>query len=285
MNDFQKPSPSEPRDEPPANLAVTSLVLGLASFLCSALAGLPAVIYGVISLRRTRVGRGKALTGIALGSVGTVVTIAFLWNALGEVRDAADRTTDMGHLCQVTLSAHNYASSSKDGETFPSADGPVSWRVLLLPQIEQSNLYSRFKLSEPWDSPTNRPLADERVRTYLSARDTREHGIVDTRMRVFTGPETVFPPGQETVKLTKFPDGTSNTIFAVYADERVPWPQPKELAYSKSAPLPAFSREHPTGFIVSMCDGSNRFISNKISEATLRAAITASGKDELGPDW
>lgn len=41
------------------------------------------------------------------------------------------------------------------------ADGKplYSWRVLILPQLDQKNLYKQFNLDEPWDSETNRPLA------------------------------------------------------------------------------------------------------------------------------
>ncbi|MBA2114768.1 DUF1559 family PulG-like putative transporter [Bremerella alba] len=43
------------------------------------------------------------------------------------------------------------------------ADGQplYSWRVLILPFIEQKNLYDQFDLSQPWDSKTNGPLAEQ----------------------------------------------------------------------------------------------------------------------------
>ena len=37
----------------------------------------------------------------------------------------------------------------------------LSWRVLLLPYVEQDHLYKQFKLNEAWDSAHNLKLADK----------------------------------------------------------------------------------------------------------------------------
>lgn len=34
-----------------------------------------------------------------------------------------------------------------------------SWRVLILPFLEQQNLYAAYHFDEPWDGPNNRKLA------------------------------------------------------------------------------------------------------------------------------
>ena len=41
---------------------------------------------------------------------------------------------------------------SKDGKPL------LSWRVAILPMIEQKELYGKFHLDEPWDSANNKPL-------------------------------------------------------------------------------------------------------------------------------
>ena len=43
----------------------------------------------------------------------------------------------------------------------------LSWRVLILPYMEQNELFSRFHLDEPWDSPHNRTLIDPIPPTYV----------------------------------------------------------------------------------------------------------------------
>src|SRR2546426_8412471 len=43
-----------------------------------------------------------------------------------------------------------------------------SWRVLLLPYIEQDALFKQFKLDEPWDSPHNIQLLPKIPSTYAA---------------------------------------------------------------------------------------------------------------------
>ena len=57
------------------------------------------------------------------------------------------------------------ATTESDGQSFPmgaicDASGKplLSWRVAILPGLEQGNLYKQFRLDEPWDSPHNLTL-------------------------------------------------------------------------------------------------------------------------------
>jgi len=65
---------------------------------------------------------------------------------------------------------HNYESTH--GQMPPAvvygSDGQAlhSWRVLILPYIEQGELYRQFKLDEPWDSPHNIQLLPKMPRVY-----------------------------------------------------------------------------------------------------------------------
>ena len=43
----------------------------------------------------------------------------------------------------------------------------LSWRVQILPYIEQDNLYKQFKLDEPWDSEHNKKLIRQMPRIYM----------------------------------------------------------------------------------------------------------------------
>ncbi|MFN6053661.1 MAG: DUF1559 domain-containing protein, partial [Planctomycetia bacterium] len=66
--------------------------------------------------------------------------------------------------------------SNDNNGNFPPAytkspDGKplLSWRVLLLPYMEQDNLYRMFNQNEPWDGPTNKPLLKNTPKVYLSS--------------------------------------------------------------------------------------------------------------------
>src|SRR5438132_572840 len=106
-----------------------------------------------------------------------------------------------------------------------------------------------------------------------------------TFFRVFVGKGAAFEGRQGLRYPEDFADGTSKTILVVDAAEPVPWTKPDELVYSPDQPLPKVGGLYPDVFYVALADGSVRAVSKKVSEATLRAAITRNGRDALGTDW
>jgi hypothetical protein len=184
---------------------------------------------------------------------------------------------------------HNYAS--EHGRLPPAVvygkhgKPLLSWRVLILPYIEQDELFKQFHLDEPWDSPHNIKLLPRMPRVFgrFDGKPTSEPDT--TFYQVFTGKHTAFE-SLEGEPLEDFTDGTGNTFLIVEAGEAVPWTKPADLAYSPDHPLPKFGgilRDGP--FRAALADGSVRNVGPEVREATLRAAITRNGKDELGPEW
>jgi hypothetical protein len=161
-----------------------------------------------------------------------------------------------------------------------------SWRVLILPYMDQPELYKRFKLDEPWDSPHNLPLLAEMPRTYGPPRwKAKRVPPYHTVLHVFVGGGAAFE-GRQGMRIPEdFPDGTSNTILVIEGGEPVPWTKPEDLPYAPDRPLPDFRPLFKDGFRVGVVDGSMRWVRKDTSEATLRAAITRKGGDTLGPDW
>lgn len=103
------------------------------------------------------------------------------------------RQQSLENLKQIALAMHNYhdthgyfppaASSDKNGKPL------LSWRVLLLPFLDQNNLYKQFHLDEAWDSPHNKKLADMVLKVY-TIPGQKERG--KTYYQVFVGPSTMF---------------------------------------------------------------------------------------------
>src|SRR5919201_5981599 len=104
---------------------------------------------------------------------------------------------------QVAMAMHNYHDAH--GKLLPAVvygkdRRPLySWRVLLLPQICQDELYGEFRLDEPWDSPHNLPLLERMPLTYAAPGSKarlipRDH----TYCHVFMGKSTAFesPEGE-----------------------------------------------------------------------------------------
>ena len=178
---------------------------------------------------------------------------------------------------------HNYAD--QHGSLPPAAtyspDGTplLSWRVLLLPYVEQKELYDQFHLDEPWDSSHNLALLPKmpRIFEHFHGRTTLEP--YTTYYRVFVGPGAAFE-GAKGVSLKDFADGTSNTLLIVEAADAVPWTRPAELPFSPDLPLPALGGHFPDVFVASLADGSTQSVRQTLADESLRAAITRNGREE-----
>ena len=210
------------------------------------------------------------------------VLIALLLPAVQSAREAARRAQCTNNLKQMALAMHNFHSATnafpKPAITDKDGKPLLSWRVAILPYIDQAALYNRFKLDEPWDSPHNKELIKEMPVTYICpSRANAEPGT--TTYRVFVGQGAMFEQDKDT-NIASITDGSSNTIMIAESSEAVPWTMPgAELKFHPAARVSLFGAgsSHPGGFNASMADGSVRFISNKIDLIVFRALITRAG--------
>jgi hypothetical protein len=215
---------------------------------------------------------------------------------LGTLRIAANRMASQNNLRELAIAAHNYeqtygrfpADAIYDAKTGKPL---LSWRVALLPYVDQNVLYKQFKLDEPWDSPHNRPLVEKMPEKFTIPDSPAPAG--QTRYQVFTGPGTMFDPagfkstpsGKLGLAFTEVLDGTSNTVLIAEAAKPVVWTKPEDMAVAPGRPLPDRGGVFPGGYNVATVDGRIQFVSDRVSEATFRAALSPRAGDELGPDW
>ncbi len=176
---------------------------------------------------------------------------------------------------------HNYHSTYGH---FPPAvvlgpDGktPHSWRIELLPYLEQNQLYQSYKMDEPWDSENNHKILAQMPNVFKADPNA---ATTASSYYVLTGKDTIFS-GKEGTRIQDITDGTSNTIMIVEAKRDIPWTKPVDLEYDAKKPLPKFGGYFSEGFNAAMADGSVRFISNNIAEQTLRALITKAGGEVI----
>ena len=278
--------------KPTNGLAVAALVLGLLSMPCLFFAGIPAIICGFLGLskaKQTGVGYGVAMAGLLLGVFGTIVCTGVsgvgMYYSTFKVKEAAHRSTMVNNLKQTGLAMQNYHDTfaklpppdeqGSGGSSGLPADKRLSWRVTVLPYIEQGMIYSRFDRDSAWDSPKNKDFAKTKVKVYA---DPEPDSGPDTRIRVFVGPKAVFQPGTPNqLSLPTVRDGVSNTIFAVEAGDTVPWPQYKELPFDPNGPLPSLGRPNESGFLVVYLDGHVQFVKKNVDPKVLKGAITPAG--------
>jgi hypothetical protein len=162
-----------------------------------------------------------------------------------------------------------------------AAGGPgihpgLSWRVTILPYVEEEELYGRFHLDEPWDSPHNLELLPKMPKMYVIPG--AEEAAGRTHYRVFVGPTAAFErpgPAAENPRGHRpehFPAGSAKTILVVEAAEAVPWTKPEELEYDPQRPVPPLLDLR--GYAqASMVDASVQSIRRGTPESELRSMI------------
>jgi prepilin-type processing-associated H-X9-DG protein len=198
------------------------------------------------------------------------VSVGLLLPAVHKVREAAARTKDANNLKQIALAMHNYASAN---EKLPSAaicdkNGKplLSWRVAILPYIEQNNLYQQFHLDEPWDSEHNIKLAGAIPPIYLRPIDNLTGDLPTTRYQLLVGNGAGFEVNRR-IGFADITDGTSNTIMVVEAAKGVPWSKPEDIQYDPKK-MPALDFSWNKRCQVAFFDGSVRSLSKNIPEKT-----------------
>jgi len=223
-----------------------------------------------------------------LGLLGIVILIISLLPPVfrSGTREAARRTQCKNNLKQIGLALYNYHD---DYESFPPAytvdengNRLHSWRTLILPYLEQQELYSRIDLSKSWQHPSNAEAFKKVPTVYrCPSADLTEH---HTTYLCLVGESLCFHPtrGRSISELT---DGTSNTLMVmeVALKNSVPWMSPQDadeqmfLSLSKDDKV-----AHTGGIQAALSDGSVRFLSADLASETRRALISINGNETVG---
>lgn len=213
-----------------------------------------------------------------------------LFDAAQKMREAAGRAQSMNNMKQLALATVNYADTMRGqlpAHAIYSKDGKplLSWRVMILPYIEQDALYKQFHLNEPWDSEHNKKLLAKMPKVFAHPADEKTLKEHTTYYQAFVGNGAFFEGKQGLRFPASITDGTSNTIMFVEASKAVPWTKPEDVPFDPDKPLPKLGLPGHSYFLVAMCDGSAHAVSHGVTKETLRAAITRDAGDILGSDW
>lgn len=195
---------------------------------------------------------------------------------LETARGAAQQVQRKNEFRQLGLAFHNF----QDVHTMlPALDGlpaateksrGLSWRVRLLPFLEQAQLYNEFHLDEPWDSEHNKALISKMPEIFGSNSEGK------TRVHLLTGNGAPFKNGTG-IKFLEINDGLSNTILAIEAGEETAaiWTKPGGLEFDPKEPLKCLGKLDPNHdrILVLMMDGSVKTIATTIDPETFRRLI------------
>ncbi len=217
------------------------------------------------------------------------ILVALLLPAVQQAREAARRSQCKNNLKQIGLALHNYHDvygSFPPAFVADASGKPMhSWRVLILPYIDQQPLYSQYDFSEPWDGPNNSRLLARMPPVYACPSHPNTGANTNTAYAAVFGEHCVFR-GAEPVKISDITDGTSNTLIVVEAaNAGIPWMKPDDVDIAKHPTLgdhDGFSSDHAGGVQGLMGDGSVRFLTQSIAAQTLKALFTRDGNEVVG---
>jgi hypothetical protein len=161
-----------------------------------------------------------------------LLLLVFLTLETGSALGTARRCQCLSNMAQIAKALLNYEA---EHHCFPPAyiagrDGvPMhSWRVLILPYLDERALYDAYNLDEPWNGPHNNRLLAERPFVYACPGDAyaRATGSTCTSYVAVVGADTLWPKNEP----GRFPKAASETIMLVEtSDGQIPWTEPRDL--------------------------------------------------------
>jgi len=244
------------------------------------------IVFGVYALTHW------PITIIAAWTAAVVVVGFCLVPVHRSSPEASRRMQCSNHLKQIGLALQNYhdtygclpPASIADAQGKPMH----SWRVLILPFMEQKALYDKYRFDEPWNGPNNSKLHKEIVNVFCCPSRPKQQPRTETSYVAVVGTETVWP-GTDVVKLADFKDGTSNTILvAELANSGIHWMEPRDL-HVMQMPMAVnptqgqgISSVHPNVALAVFVDGHTQALTKNTPPEILRALLTIAGGEQIG---
>ncbi len=212
------------------------------------------------------------------------------------IRSAANQMMSASNLRQCVMAMHNYHTDFKQLPSVFRMDKKtgqplLSWRVALLPYIENDELHKKFKLEEPWDSTHNLAVVmNNPMPSIYRHPDKSDSNSKETHYRAFySRPGTRVSAGltfndKITLGMISKADGTANTACLIEG-EPVLWTKPDDIEIADHLILPAFKPFWRNNlFQVAMIDGSVQSVRIDVPPEQLRALATYNGKEKIDSD-
>jgi hypothetical protein len=191
-------------------------------------------------------------------------------------------------LKQVGLGMHNYHDAHK---TFPppySVDKngkPLhSWRVLILPYLDEDDLAKKIRLDEPWDSEYNKQFHDKMPSVFYNPTYHGSNKKGETNFCMVVGPETLGQANGKGLKISEIKDGTAYTVMLIERQTPVCWMAPEDIEQEKAylginRDPAGIGGKTPGGVFAAYADGSVRFIEQDTPLDKLKALLTIAGRE------
>jgi hypothetical protein len=222
---------------------------------------------------------------VVLGILGLLFMLVFPVGRMGGgAREAARRMSCSNNLHNIALALQQY--ETKYGALPPAytvdAEGQRlhSWRTLILPFLEQKNLYDKIDLSKPWDDPANRSAYEVPLKIY-ACPSSEVRATPTTTYFAIVVPGGCFKSIEPRL-LADITDSKDLTLMVLEVPEEhaVHWMEPRDADEALLSKLRIGESAHPSGTDAVCVSGAVRFLADDSSPAQLRALISIAGDDD-----
>lgn len=217
------------------------------------------------------------------------ILVALLLPAVQAAREAARRNHSMNNMKSINLALHNYhdVNNSFPAQAITDEDGNplLSWRVAILPFLEENELYQQFHLDEAWDSEHNLKLVSQMPEIFtdpsnrLAAIDGKSHYLG------VSGENSLFTGRKNGLAFRSLVDGTAKTLSMVQVNDEnaVTWTKPADyvVADHQQDPVAGIGSPHPGVFLAGFCDGHVSAISLDVDPELFHAMTTINGREPI----
>ncbi|GAB5404037.1 MAG: hypothetical protein Aurels2KO_22680 [Aureliella sp.] len=164
-----------------------------------------------------------------------------------------------------------------------------SWRVLVLPFVEETALYERYDFTKPWNHPDNLKLADEMPTVFSCPTCQSPHANYTTSYVAIVGDKTLWPTNG-TTRAKDVSDGLYSTLMLIESEAaRTHWMAPHDLRFSEIVPTTATGRTmvvdtgHQDVATAAFANGGIHTLHGDHSAEMLKALSTKAGREFI--DW
>ena len=157
----------------------------------------------------------------------------------------------------------------------PRTKHPFSWRVAVLPFVEEVKLFQQYDFNEPWDSEKNLKLLDKMPAVFRSPHAPSDQKVGETNYLGFAGEKSAMVDGG--IPMAEIKDGTSATILLVETKRTVPWTKPEDFAFAEYADAKRAEPFDGLGLNCLMVDGTVLSLDAPVDWERLGRLVTRDG--------
>ncbi len=217
--------------------------------------------------------------------------------AIATLATGRDRAIAIKNLEQIASALNSYAADHNGVYPLPivrdSAGKPMhSWRVAILPYLNEPQLYTSYNFDKPWDDPENMLIVESMPNVYATPQQGPWSGY-DCKYQLVSGDRTLFPRSGPLGPKSLIDDPTKTALVVEGLPRSNPpsvWTEPNEMEFAimtgaiGGSPEAEIGGVTEGGVVIATVDGAGHFLTETTAPEIVRAILTANGGEPLADD-